>query len=206
MRTEPEFAISQRAHLIITPSGNVLWDCVSYIDEETVAAVERLGGISAIAFSHPHFHSSMVEWSRAFNDAPIYIHADNEPWVMRPDPAITYWTGETVNPIPGLTVVRCGGHFPGSSVLHWPEGSEGRGALFTGDTIQVVADNRWVTFMYSYPNLIPLNASTIRNIVAAIEPYEFDRLYAAWPERVVPQDAKNAVRRSADRYIARIGA
>ena len=205
IRTEPGFAISQRAHLIPTPAGNVLWDCVSYIDNETVAAVQRLGGISAIAISHPHFHSSMVEWSRAFNDVPIYIHADNQPWVMRPDPAIEFWTGEAVNPLPRLTVVRCGGHFPGSSVLHWPDGADGRGALFTGDTIQVTADNRWVTFMYSYPNLIPLNTPTIRMIVDAVEAYEFDRLYAAWPERVVPQDAKNAVRRSADRYIAHIG-
>ena len=206
IRTDPGFAIAQRAHLISTPSGNVLWDCVSYIDDETVAAVERLGGISAIVFSHPHFHSSMVEWSRAFNDAPIYIHADNQPWVMRTDPAIEFWTGETVTPAPGLTVIRCGGHFPGSSVLHWPDGTDGRGALFTGDTIQVTADPRWVTFMYSYPNLIPLDAPTIRKIVAAVEPYEFDRLYAAWPDRVVPTDAKSAVRRSADRYIAHIGA
>jgi glyoxylase-like metal-dependent hydrolase (beta-lactamase superfamily II) len=206
IRTDPEFAIAQRAHLISTPSGNVLWDCVSYIDDETVAAVEGLGGIAAIVFSHPHFHSSMVEWSRAFDDAPIYIHADNQPWLMRSDPAIELWTGETVQPIPGLTVIRCGGHFPGSAVLHWPNGAEGRGALFTGDTIQVVADTQWVTFMYSYPNLIPLDAPAIRKIVAAVEPYEFDRLYAAWPERVVRHDAKNAVRRSADRYIARIGA
>ena len=207
IRTEPGFAIAQRAGLIRTPAGNVLWDCVSYLDEATVAEIEELGGVAAISISHPHFFSTMVEWSRAFGGAPIHLHADHAPWVMRPDPAVHYWFGEAFQPLTGvdLTLVRCGGHFPGSTVLHWPAGAAGRGALFTGDTIYVVSDPRWVTFMYSYPNAIPLDAAAVRHIVAAVEPYAFDRLYAAWPERVVAADAKGAVRRSAERYVAHIG-
>ena len=203
--TEPAFAIGQRAHLIRTEAGNVLWDCVSYLDDETTATIQALGGIDAIAISHPHFHSAMIEWSRAFGDAPVYVHADNAPWVMRPDPAVRFWTEETLEPIPGVTLIRCGGHFPGSAVLHWPGGVDGRGALFTGDTISVVADRRWLTFMYSYPNSIPLDAPAVRRIAAAVEPYAFDRLYAAWADKVVGQDAHGAVRRSARRYIERIG-
>ena len=84
IRTAPLFAIAQQAHLIQTPAGNVLWDCISFLDDATVAEVRQRGGIAAIAISHPHFYSSMIEWSRAFN-APIYLHADNRPWVMRPD-------------------------------------------------------------------------------------------------------------------------
>lgn len=202
--TEPGFAIGQRACLIKTEAGNLLWDCLSYLDDATVAEVERLGGIAAIAISHPHFYSAMVEWSRAFGDAPIHLHADNAPWVMRPDPAVRYWSEETFAPLPGLTLIRCGGHFPGSTVLHWPDGADGRGALFTGDTIYVVADRRWVTFMYSYPNSIPLNAAAVRRIEAAVEPFAFDRLYAAWSDRVVTTDAEGAVRRSAQRYVERI--
>ena len=206
IKTEPGFAIGQRALLVTTPAGNLLWDCVSYIDDLTVAAVESLGGISAIAVDHPHFHSSMVEWSSAFDNAPIYIHADNEPWVMRSDPAIQFWTGETTRPLADLTLIRCGGHFPGSTVLHWPDGAGGMGALFTSDTITGVADSRWVSFMYSYPNLIPLDAPAVNQIVAAVEPFAFDRLIGGWPESVVVHDAKGAIIRSADRYIARIGA
>lgn len=205
IRTEPSFAIGQQALLVRTSAGNLLWDCVSYLDNETVAAVERLGGISAIAVDHPHFHSSMVEWSRAFGNAPIYLHADNESWVMRPDPAIELWTGETRQPLADLTLIRCGGHFPGSAVLHWPTGAGGSGALFTSDTITVVPDSGWVSFMYSYPNLIPLGASAIRRIVAAVEPFYYDRVYGGWPDRIVERNAKAAVRRSAERYIARIG-
>ena len=198
--TEPGFAIGQRALLVQTPDGNVLWDCISLIDPATVDAVNALGGIQAIAISHPHFYSSMVEWSRAF-DAPIYLHGDNRPFVMRPDPAITYWAGDTFAVNPAVTLVRCGGHYPGSTALHWRDGAEGRGALLTGDTIMVVQDRRFVSFMYSYPNLLPLPASAVRRIAAAVAPYRFDRLYSGWWDKVVDREADTAVARSAERYI-----
>src|ERR1700752_2659806 len=90
IKTEPGFAIGQQANLIQTPAGNLLWECISFLDDATVAEVRRRGGIAAIAISHPHFYSSMVEWSRAFQ-APIYLHASNRPWVMRPDQAVQFW-------------------------------------------------------------------------------------------------------------------
>lgn len=197
--TQPSFAIGQRALLVQTPQGNILWDCVSLLDERTVDAVQALGGISAIAISHPHFYSSMVEWARAF-DAPIYLHTDDRQWVMRPDPAIEFWEGE-IRPLgSGSTLVRLGGHFPGGTILHWSAGAGGRGALLSGDILQVVSDRRYVSFMHSYPNLIPLHAQTVRRIVARLAPYQFDRIYGGWWGRVVASDAKEAVARSADRY------
>ena len=199
--TQPDFAIGQQAHLIATTGGNVLWDCISYLDEATVAAVRQRGSIAAIAISHPHFYSSMIAWSEAFDNAPIYLHTDNASWVMRPAPAVRYWSGETQAVVPGVTLIRCGGHFPGSTVLHWAAGANGAGALFTGDTITVVPDRRWVSFMYSYPNIIPTDERTVRGIVAAVEPYAFERIYGGWRGRVVAADAKGAVARSAERYI-----
>lgn len=198
--TEPSFAIGQRALLVQTPAGNVLWDCISLLDAATVAAVHALGGIQAIAISHPHFYSAMVEWSRAF-DAPIYLHEDNRPFVMRPDAAITYWAGETLTLLPPVTLIRGGGHFPGSTVLHWADGAEGRGVLLTGDTITVAQDRRFVSFMYSYPNLLPLPAAAVRRIAGAVKPYRFERLYAGWWEKVVDGEADVAVARSAKRYV-----
>ena len=200
---QPSFAIGQRALLVQTPAGNVLWDCISLIDDETIAAVQALGGVTAIAISHPHYYSSLVEWSRAF-DAPVYLHAADRQWVMRPDPAIRFWEGETLALPGGLTLICCGGHFAGGTVLHWPAGAEGKGVLLSGDILQVVSDRRYVSFMYSYPNLIPLPASQVRQIVARVEPYGFDRIYGAWWDRVVAADAKAAVIRSAERYIAAI--
>jgi glyoxylase-like metal-dependent hydrolase (beta-lactamase superfamily II) len=204
--SEPKIAIGQMAQLIETPAGNILWNGISLIDDETVAEVERRGGLAAIAVSHPHFYSSVVEWSRAFGGVPIYLHVADHAFVTRPDAAIHHWQSETADPVPGsgLTLIRCGGHFAGSCVLHWPQGADGAGALLTADTIYVVADRRWVTFMYSYPNYIPLGADAVRHIVAAVEPYQFDRIYGSWDGAVVTSDAKGAVRRSAERYLAHI--
>ncbi len=199
--TQPVFAIGQRALLVQTPQGNVLWDCISLIDEPTIALVNSLGGISAIAISHPHFYSAMAAWSQAF-DAPVYLHADDRQWVMRPHESIVYWEGETKTLLEGLTLVRCGGHFPGSAVLHWAAGAQGKGALLSSDTLTVASDRRYVSFMYSYPNLIPLPSAAVRKIVAAVAQFEFDRIYGGWWGRIVESNAKQDVAQSASRYIA----
>jgi hypothetical protein len=199
--TQPTFAIGQRALLVQTDEGNVLWDCISLLDDPTIAVVRALGGIAAIAISHPHYYSSLVEWSRAF-DAPVYLHTADRQWVMRPDPNIVFWEGETHALPGGLTLICCGGHFDGGTVLHWPAGADGKGVLLSGDILQVVSDRRYVSFMYSYPNLIPLPASKVRQIVARVEAYSYDRIYGAWWERVVATKAKPNVAYSAERYIA----
>jgi hypothetical protein len=201
--TDPGFAIGQRALLVQTAEGNLLWDCISLIDEATLSVVRSLGGIAAIAISHPHYYSSMVEWSHTFN-APIYLHSADREWVMRPDPSIHFWEGDTQPLFGGLTLVRCGGHFTGGTALHWPAGAEGRGALLSGDIIQVVSDRNYVSFIYSYPNLIPLSANKVLHIVASVENLPFDRIYGAWWERVVKNNAKAVVEHSARRYVAAI--
>jgi glyoxylase-like metal-dependent hydrolase (beta-lactamase superfamily II) len=198
--TEPHFAIGQRALLVQTDSGNVLWDCISFLDDETVSAIQQRGGIKAIAISHPHFYSSMVDWADRF-DARIYLHEADRKWVMRPDDRIEFWSGETHSLSDTITLVRLGGHFAGSSILHWKDGADGKGALLTGDTISVMPDRRWVSFMYSYPNQIPLPSLEVDRIRNAALAYDFERLYGGWFDSIVSQDAKSAVNRSADRYI-----
>jgi glyoxylase-like metal-dependent hydrolase (beta-lactamase superfamily II) len=199
--TRPKLGIGEHAHLLQTPRGNILWDLVAYLDDATIAELQNRGGIAAIAISHPHFYSTMVEWSRALGDVPIYLPAANRPWVMRPDPAVHYWDEDVMELAPGLTLLRCGGHFPGSTVLHWAD-APGGGALFTGDTIKVVADRRYVTFMYSYPNSIPLNEATVRSIAAKVAPLDFTALYDGWDS--VAGDARRAVAVSAERYVAHL--
>jgi glyoxylase-like metal-dependent hydrolase (beta-lactamase superfamily II) len=199
--TVPQFGIGQRALLMRVAQGNILWDCVSLINPDTVELINVLGGISAIAISHPHYYTSMVEWSRAFGGVPIYLHEEDREWVQRPDPLIRFWKGETYSLGQGLTLIRLGGHFPGFQVLNSAQAEKGRGALFTGDQPQVCPDKRYVSFMYSYPNFVPLDAASVRRIVSALEPFSFTKLYGAWPGFVVQGDAKEAVRRSADRYL-----
>ncbi|MCB8960453.1 MAG: MBL fold metallo-hydrolase [Ardenticatenales bacterium] len=202
---EPKFAIGQRALLLQTESGNILWDCVPLLDETTFATIQAMGGLKAIALSHPHFNSAIVEWSQAFGGIPVYIHEADRQWALRPDPAIQFWSGQTLELAPGVTVINCGGHFPGSSVLHWAQGAGGQGILLTGDTIYVVADRRYVTFMYSFPNLVPLQAAAVQQIVDRVAPYQFERIYSAWFGAVVPQAGNEVVRRSAERYLRQIG-
>jgi len=202
---EPPFAIGQRALFLRTSTANVLWDCLSLLDEAVVEAIKAMGGISAIASSHPHYYSSMVEWSRAFGGIPIYLHAADRQWVMRPDKAIVFWEGETKTLAEGLTLIRCGGHFDGGTVLHWAGGADGRGALLSGDIIQVVADRKHVGFMYSYPNYIPLPAPAIERIIKAVEPFPFDRIYGAFWDMVIERDGKAVLKRSAERYLRAIG-
>jgi hypothetical protein len=203
--TQPPFAIGQRAFLVQTAQGNLLWDCVSLLDDETVRAVNALGGVAAVAVSHPHFYSAMVEWSHAFGGVPVYLHEANRQWVMRPDAVIDYWNDASKELFGGLRLVNTGGHFAGFQVLHWPGGADGKGVLLSGDQPHVCRDRRWVSFMYSYPNLIPLSADAIRRITAALEPLEFERLHAAFAGLTVEADAKAAVRRSAERYVRAIG-
>ena len=202
---QPKAGIGQRAFLVRTPEGNVLWDCVPPLDDATVAAVKKLGGLKAVAISHPHYYTTMVEWSHAFGKVPIYLHALDAKWVMRPDDVVQPWDGETKDLFGGLKLVKTGGHFDGYQVLHWPAGAGGKGVLISGDQPYVCQDRTWVSFMWSYPNLIPLGPAAIRQIVASLKPFAFDRLYGAFPEQVVKADAKAVVGRSAARYLKMIG-
>lgn len=203
--TEPKFAIGQRGLLVQGPKGNVLWDCVSLIDDASIKAVQDLGGISSLAMSHPHLFGSMVEWSRAFGNAPIYLHADHRSWVQRPDPVIEYWEGEAQDLEEGFTLQRCGGHFEGSTILLWPEGADGNGVLLVGDTMYVAPDRQHVSFMYSFPNYIPLPAPTVDRIVESVMALRFDRIYGHFFDLEIEADAKQVVQASAERYKQAIG-
>jgi hypothetical protein len=201
--TEPEFAIGQHALLVQSTAGNLLWDCISLLDDKTIAAVKARGGIRAIAISHPHFYSSMVEWAERC-DAEIYLHAADRQWVMRESPHIHFWEGTTFPLWDGLTLINCAGHFDGGTVLHWPAGANGKGALLTSDILTVVQDRRYLSFMRSYPNLIPLGAAAILRILETLEPFSFDQIYGGWWKANVTAEAKAAVARSAERYLRAI--
>ncbi|MGV1795113.1 MBL fold metallo-hydrolase [Rhizobium sp. A37_96] len=203
LQISPDFGIGQRAFLIETPEGNILWDCLSLIDEASKARIVAMGGLSAIAISHPHFYASMIEWSAAFGNAPIHIHADDGRWVQRTTAALRPLTGESLEIGPAI-MIRCGGHFEGSAVLHCPWLEDRRGALFVGDTMQVTMDRRYVSFMRSYPNLVPLNAKAVKAIAQAVRPYRFEAIYGAFPGRTIENDGNRIVERSAERYLEAI--
>ena len=198
----PPFAIGQRALLVSTPSGNLLWDAVP-MTPALAAAVHERGGVSDIAISHPHFYSTVAEWAREFSAAVWLPIADRE-WRQRTDFQIAEYGDEPVVPLPGLTLLAVGGHFEGSAVLHWSEGAGGEGALLAGDTIYVAQDRGWVSFMRSYPNLIPLPAFSVARIAERVAGHHFERLYGGWWDSVVTHAADETVQRSAERYLRAI--
>jgi glyoxylase-like metal-dependent hydrolase (beta-lactamase superfamily II) len=205
IRTEPAVGIGQRAYLIQTSEGNLLWDCLTLIDGETIERIQQLGGLAAIAISHPHYYSSVVEWSNAFGEVPVWIHADDRQWVVNAPPRILYWEGEAVDVFGEIKLVRSGGHFEGYQVAFWPRGAAGAGALFAGDQPQVALNGKLLTFMYSYPNWIPFDAETVRRITSSLEPLAFDRLYGAFGRNIL-SGAKQLLANSQRRYLRAIGA
>lgn len=204
IETTPAFGIGQRAILARTAAGNVLWDCIALVDEATVDVLKGLGGVTAIAISHPHYYTTMLEWSRALGGVPIHLHAADREWVMHGGPAVQFWEGDTKQIGPGLTLIRLGGHFDGGTVLHWADWNEGRGVVLSGDILQVVPSGG-VSFMWSYPNYLPLSAGKVRRMAEILEPLAFDAVYGAFSGRgQIDANAKQVVARSVARYIARI--
>jgi hypothetical protein len=196
---EPSVGIGQRALLVQTPSGNLLWDPNGYLDDELVATFRQLGGVAAVAASHPHMFGVQVEWSHRFGGVPVYVQAADREWIQRDDPVIATWDEKT-EVLPGVVLHRIGGHFPGSAVAHFV-GADGRGVLLSGDTVACTPDEHWVSFMRSYPNKIPLSAAVVAKVADRVLQLDFDRLYDNFGGQVIG-DAEDWVRRSADRYIA----
>lgn len=201
--SEPSFGIGQRALLVPAASGAILWDCIAYLDDDLVRRVDELGGLSAIAISHPHYYTTMVEWAEAF-DVPIYLHEKDREWIGRPGKRIELWSGRTHALADDVTLVNLGVHFAGGTVLHWQAGAAGEGALFSGDIVQVVPNRSLVAFMYSYPNYIPERPSVVRQAGALLEQFRFDHLYGAWWKAVILGGADEVVRRSVRRYLTQV--
>ena len=201
VQTVPAFAINQRAFLLATPAGNVLWDCLALFDAATEAIVRGLGGLVAVAVSHPHYYSAMQDWAGAFG-APIHLHAADRRWVMRSDAAIRFWKGDSLVIAPGVTLLRLGGHFAGGTVLHWAAGSDGAGVVLAGDILQVTPGAHGVSFMWSYPNMMPLPAATVRQVAGRLAPWRYQRICGAFAGQDVPRDGPEIVARSAARYCA----
>src|SRR5437763_15914106 len=197
--TTPACGIGQRAQLLRTSQGTLLGDCITLIDRATIEMINAMGGLKSIAISHPHYYTCMVEWGQAFGGIPIHLHAAHRTWIMRDDPALALWQGETKELVPGITLICAGGHYPGGVVLHWAAGAGGKGALLSGDIVQVVQDNKSVSFMWSYPNFIPLSAPRVAGVVKSLRAYQFDRIHGAFNDRPIWQDGRGVMERSAER-------
>ncbi|MFK4729901.1 MBL fold metallo-hydrolase [Agromyces mediolanus] len=191
--------IDQQAQLIVTEAGNVMVEVPASITERAVEAVRALGPVAAIIASHPHMYGVQSLWSRALDDAPVYVSAADREWLGVVPPSLVSWEGE-IELVPGVVASQPGGHFPGSCVVHWP-GRDGAGVLLTGDTIGVNPDGETLAFMRSYPNRIPLSAGVVLRIADHVERYAFERIYGNFGG-AIRSEGKARLRSSAIRHAA----
>ncbi|SEI99099.1 hypothetical protein SAMN04487917_103241 [Arthrobacter sp. yr096] len=200
IRSEPKVGIGQTTQLVVTPQGSLLWDPVGYVDDQAVKTVLGHGPVLAIAASHPHMFGVQVEWSHRLGGIPVFVAGADRVWLGRDDTHITYWSHK-VALTEGLTLHQTGGHFPGSAVVHWSAGAEGKGVLLTGDTVFPNPDRRSVAFMRSYPNHLPLSGAAALRVAAHLGDLQFDRIYGNF-NNVIYSDAKTVLNDSAQRHAA----
>lgn len=202
----PSFAIGNRAFLIPGEGGPgakmVMWECLPAVTDAAVKRIAGLGGVQAIAISHPHFYSAMLEWSEALGGVPIYLHEADEEWVRFDSPFLRFWEGERFALTDAIDLVHLPGHFPGSSGLLWKSGPRPGGSLYPGDAIQIAMDRRFASFMYSYPNAIPLGRKALARLKAHVDPLVFKDLYGSFAGKQMIGDAKERVEASFARYKA----
>src|SRR3954452_2886006 len=199
IRSVPAIGIDQRALLVRTPVGNFLWDCIALLDTPTITLIRALGGLTGVALSHPHYYSTMVEWGREFG-VPVWLHAADRQHVTRPDPCLRFWEGDAQPVLPTVTLHRLGGHYAGGAIAHWAAGAAGKGALLSGDILQVMPDRKHLGFMRSYPCLIPLPPAEVARMAAYCDRLAFDAIYGAFHEREIVAGGKAALEKSAARY------
>jgi hypothetical protein len=226
-----------------TPAGVIIWDASTYVAPVTLTQVAAMCSSSApflgIAISHPHFYNAfatllyalieLLPPNHAAPSACVFASARDCEWWTRTDVGDEYleWVKEDTRVLaPGITFVRCGGHFPGSAVLYWDraigasaDGGPRSGVLLCSDTVMIGPDRRAVSFMWSVPNLVrftllpsrashshrtmqlPLSGVDVQNIAAALGPYQFEDAYSAWPDRELAGDAKGMVLMGARRFV-----
>jgi glyoxylase-like metal-dependent hydrolase (beta-lactamase superfamily II) len=206
MFLEPSFAISQRAFLIPQDGGLLMWECLSAVTGAALERIAGMGGVKAIAISHPHFYASMNQWSAAMGGVPIYLHEADREWVQFETAAVRFWSGDRLALSDNLELVHLPGHFEGGAGLWWKDGPRPGGSLFPGDAIQVAMDRRFATFMYSYPNAIPLGRGALARLEAHAKRLRFEDVYGFSRGRQIIGDAKAKVDASFARYRAALAA
>ncbi|WP_183576240.1 hypothetical protein HDF18_20600 [Mucilaginibacter sp. X5P1] len=198
IKIEPAFALGQRALLVLSEQGNILWDCIPLLDEPSIEFIRSKGGLKAIAFSHPHYYSTMNRWAEVF-DCSVYIHQLDEPWVFNSGSSIQFWRGDEKPLWDGMQIVHTGGHFPGSCILK-VDGLSAKGGLLCGDSLYVARSKRHIAIMYSYPNQIPLLANELKETIRKVSEQEFDTIYGAFDWQNLKGNAGEVFKNSVERY------
>lgn len=195
----PRFAIGQRALLVLSENGNILWDCIPLLDQHVINFINEKGGINAIAISHPHYYSNMNDWARQFN-CPIYLHELDKEYIVDHGKCIHLWSGKSFELWDAITIENIGGHFRGSSILMLSHFSE-HGVMLCGDTMYLSPSMNFFAIMYSYPNRIPLERSEIIRIKKRLSELNFDSVYGFYSYQNLTINSKEILEKSIEQYL-----
>jgi len=200
LEIDPMFAIGQRAMLVISKKGNVLWDCIPLLDEATIEFIRSKGGLSAIAFSHPHYYSNMNDWAETF-DCPVYIHQNDAEHIMVKGERVKLWQGDEMELLDGIKIMLIGGHFAGSCILHVPFLSK-EGTILCGDTLFLSPSKKHFSIMYSYPNRMPLPLKEMKRLKERFDGIPFDSFYGYQKIQNLAEKVKEIFETSMNGYFA----
>jgi glyoxylase-like metal-dependent hydrolase (beta-lactamase superfamily II) len=198
LEINPIFAIGQRALLVLSENGNVLWDCIPLLDELIIEFIKSKGGLKAIGFSHPHYYSNMNEWAETF-DCPIYIHNNDASCIVNKGRHVKLWQGDEIALWNGIRIINIGGHFAGSSILHVPFLST-EGTIICGDTLFLSPGKKHFSVMYSYPNRMPLPLHEMQRVKKRLDSIPFDAFYGYQNLQNLTENVKEIFTESMKRY------
>ncbi|KAJ9478585.1 Metallo-beta-lactamase domain-containing protein [Pseudozyma hubeiensis] len=229
IKLTPSLAIGQTPIVLLTPAGAVIWDCCGFASAELmqrICSVSPTGQVFSIVISHPHFFGASLSWAKMLN-CNVFISKLDRQWYQRglncqdthPDIAARRKFVVEVQEdlfrlphLPSVALIRCGGHFPGSGVLHWdrdsedPDGHVRKGAaVFCADTFMCLLDGQRFTFAYSFPNNIPLPPRDVEQIWVQMRKLNWTATFGGWSGRQVLTDSRAALLRSARYYIEKEG-
>ncbi|PWN48353.1 hypothetical protein IE53DRAFT_389448 [Violaceomyces palustris] len=199
-----------------------------------------------IFVSHPHFYNSSLTWAKALS-TKVHISSLDKEWYLRglcqvsdglyslvdtaredfsPEERldiqacsehVVAWEGDVLEVVPGVKVLRCGGHFPGSSILVWDrdltpghdttsqragDGNARRGGVaLCSDTFMPCPDGKTFSFMWSYPNMIPLKPKDVEKIWQSVRPYPFQDVIGGWPGKAILGSSHEKLRISACNFV-----
>ncbi|SNX87334.1 uncharacterized protein MEPE_06044 [Melanopsichium pennsylvanicum] len=230
IKLNPPVAIGQTPIVLLTKFGAVIWDCNGFNSVElmhSICSVSPTGKVAAIFISHPHFFGTSLSWAKML-DCNVFISKLDRNWYQRgrdtyqnhPDFVSRQRYVTEVDQdlfslphVPSVTLIRCGGHFPGSNALHWDRDSDNRtnandlkgAAVFCADTFMVMPDRKRFTFAYSFPNNIPLPPHDVERIWAQMRRFNWSATFGGWSGRNVLSDSRSSLFRSTRYYIEKEG-
>ena len=197
---EPAQAIGPGGYLVQTPQGNIAFEGASWMSDEAIEHVRRLGGVRWLSGSHAHVYGALWRLIEAF-EPEVILHRDA--LGLSAHMPATWVYDERVQLTPRVSLHHTGGHMEGHTVMHVAPHQDNTGVLYCGDALKFgVAEDgsaQWVSCHKAYDANIPLSLGEVRVYRALFEQLDFDAAYTPWEQ--VTHGAKAVSLQMLDAYV-----